>query len=71
MKPVIFFQILLYLLIMAGVMYLSIDSLMKFSSGNSTLELTKGLVLLCFSLFMLGKCCMIALRCIRDSDGKC
>lgn len=70
MKPVVIFQILLYLLIMAGVMYLSIDSLTKFSSGNSTIELTKGLVLLCFSLFMLGKCCMTALRCTRDDDSR-
>lgn len=69
MKSVVYvLQAILYIIMVVGGVYLSIDSFMNFGQSSSAMDLCKGIFLALFSLFV---CCRMFFVLRNCRDGNC
>lgn len=69
MKSVVYvLQAILYIIMVVGGFYLSIDSFMNFGQTSGMMELCKGIFLALFSLFV---CCRMVYVLRSCRDGNC
>lgn len=61
-------QAILYIIMVVGGVYLSIDSFMNFGQTSAAMDLCKGIFLALFSLFV---CCRMFFVLRNCSDGNC